>query len=74
MGTNYTIKIHSPNYVDSELLKNDIDQLLDELNNLQIRLERLEQRTVNNQRKEVSDTAEKPSDDLIQDEVGHHGS
>ena len=34
MGTTYTIKIHSPNYVDSELLKNDIDQLLDELNNV----------------------------------------
>ena len=34
MGTTYTIKIHSPNYVDSELLKSDIDQLLDELNNV----------------------------------------
>ena len=55
---------------EEDIIKN----LLDELNNLQIRLERLEQRTVNNQRKEVSDTAEKPSDDLIQDEVGHHGS
>ena len=34
MGTTYIIKIHSPDYLDSELLKNDIDQLLDELNNV----------------------------------------
>ena len=34
MGTTYIIKINSPDYVDSELLKNNIDQLLDELNNV----------------------------------------
>ena len=39
--------------------------LLDELNNLQIRMEILEQQNVDKKQKEVSITTEKPSDDFV---------